>query len=55
MRSQDKSRAVAEGVLDGGQGLADARVIHYASIIEWNVEVDAHKNTVAVEGKITNR
>ena len=49
MGGQDKARAVAQSVFDGGQGFADAGVVHDAAIVEWDVEIDAHEDAMIVE------
>ena len=55
MRGQNEPRAVAQGVLDGGQGLADARVVgDAADFVERNVEVHAHEDTMIAERQIAD-
>jgi hypothetical protein len=54
MRGQNQPRPVPQGVFDGGQSFADARVVHDASVFQRNVEVDAHEDAVAVEREITD-
>ena len=54
MRGKNEPRAVAQRVLDGGQGFADARVVHDAAVVERDVKVDAHENAVVVERKIAD-
>ena len=46
--------AVPQRVLDGGQRLADAGVIHDAAVVERDVEVNPHENSFIVQRKITN-
>jgi len=55
VRREDETRAVAQSILDGGQGFADARVVHDASVVERDVEVDPHEDAVIVERQIANR
>src|SRR5258707_12142841 len=54
MRSQDQTRAMAECVLDRGQSFPDARVVHDASILQGDVEVHTHENSMVIEWKITD-
>ena len=44
MRSQDEPRAMTQRVLDGGQRLADASVVHDAAVVERDVEVNPHED-----------
>ena len=46
--------AVPQRVLDGGQRLADAGVIHDAAVVERDVEVNPHEDPFIVQRKITN-
>src|ERR1035438_5417248 len=55
MRRKDEARAVTQSVLDGGQGFADAGVVHDAAVVERDVEGDAHEDATVVERKIANR
>src|SRR5208282_4974903 len=55
VRREDEARAVTQSVLDGGQGFADAGVVHDAAVVERDVEVDAHEDATIVERKIANR
>ena len=54
VRSQNQARPVAQRIFDGGQGFADAGIVHDAPVFQRHVEIDAHENAVAVERKITN-
>ena len=55
VRGQNQARAVTQRVLDGGQGFADAGVVHHPSVVERNVEVHPHEDSFAAQRKITNR
>ncbi len=55
VRREDEARAVTQSVFDGGQGFADAGVVHDAAVVERDVEVDAHEDAPIVERKIANR
>ena len=54
VRSENQSRSVPQRIFDGGQGFADTGVVHNSSVFQWNIEVDAHKDTVTVQREITN-
>src|SRR4029077_10710240 len=54
MGSQDQTRAMAECVLDRGQSFPDARVVHDPSILQRDVEVHTHENSMFIEWKITD-
>src|SRR5258707_14963505 len=54
MRSQNQPLSVAHLVFDGGQGFADAGVVHHPPTFNRHVEIHAHKDTVIVERKIAN-
>ena len=43
VRCQNQARSVTQGVLDGGQGFADAGVVHHAPVFQRHVEIDAHE------------
>jgi hypothetical protein len=49
MRTEDDLGLVAKGVLDGGEGLADACVIGDDAVLEGDVEVDADEDTFVGE------
>ncbi len=51
---QNQPSAMPQRVLDGGQRLADAGVVHDATVVERNVEVDPHENALVVQRKIAN-
>src|SRR5213075_3082092 len=55
MRSQNQPRSVSESVLDGGQRLAHARVVHNSAVVERNVEVNPHENAAVGDGEVSNR
>ena len=54
MRGENEPRAVAQCVLDGGQGLADARIVHNQTVIEGDVEVHTRQDAVAIQRKVTD-
>ncbi len=55
VRRQDEPCAVAQRVLDGGQGLADARVVgDPAAIIQRDIEVHAHEDAMVAEREIAD-
>ena len=54
VRRQYQARAVPQRVLDAGQRLANARVVHDAAVVERDVEVNAHENAFVVQRKIAN-
>ena len=49
-----ESCAVPQRVLDSGQRLADAGIIHDAAVVERDVEVNPHEDPFIVQRKITN-
>ena len=49
VRGEDDLGLVAEGVLDGGDGLADARVVGDDAVFEGNVEVDTDEDAFVFE------
>ena len=49
MGDQDQPRPVTEGVLDRGQGLADAGVVDDPAILERDIEIHPHEDAVIVE------
>jgi hypothetical protein len=49
MRAENDLRLVAEGVLDGGEGLADAGVVGDDAVLEGDVEVDADEDALVGE------
>ena len=55
--AEDDFGLVAEGVLDGGDGLADAGVVEDLGAVlgEGNVEVDADEDALAVEVEVADR
>ena len=55
VRRQNEPRAMAQRVLNAGQRLADAGVIHHAAVVERDVEIHAHEDALVVQRKITNR
>src|SRR5947207_3129082 len=55
MRSQNQTRSMSKSVLDGGQCLAHARVVHNAAVVEGNVEVNPHENAAVGDGEVSNR
>ena len=54
VRGENEARAVAQSVLDGGQGFADAGVVHDAAVVERDVEIHAHEDAAVVEREIEN-
>jgi len=54
MRGQYQPGAVPQRVFDRGQRLADAGIVHDAAIVERDIEVDPHENSLIVQRKITN-
>src|SRR6185437_8750095 len=48
VRGENQACAVAEGILDGRQGLTNASVVHDAPIIEWYVEINSHEDAMIV-------
>ena len=54
MRCKDQARAMPQCVLNTGQGFANARVIHYPPVIQRNVEVDTHENSVIIQRQVAN-
>ena len=52
--SENQTRAMPQRVFDRRQGFANARVVHDTSIVEWDVEVNTHKDALIVERKIAN-
>jgi hypothetical protein len=55
MGGKDQTGAVTQRVLDAGQSFTDTRVIHNATVIERDVEVDTHEDAVIVEREIADR
>ena len=53
VRAEDDLGLVAESVLDGGEGLADAGVVGDDAVLEGDVEVDADED--ALVGEIESR
>ena len=49
VRAEDDLGLVAEGVLDGGEGLADAGVVGDDAVLEGDVEVDADEDALVGE------
>ena len=45
---------MTQSVLDSGQGLANARVVHHPAIFERDVKVHAHENVVIVQREIAD-
>src|SRR4030088_3502006 len=45
---------MAQCVLDRGQSFPDARVVHDASILQRDVEVHTHENSMVIKWKITD-
>ena len=54
MGGENQARTMPQGVFDSGQGLANASVVHDPAIVEGNVEIHAHENSVVVERKIAD-
>src|SRR5262249_28274566 len=53
MGCQDQASAFAQSIFDGGQGLADTRVIGYATVfVERDVEINAHEDAMAIKVQI---
>src|SRR5689334_3587383 len=53
MRSQDQPRAFAQGILDCGQGFADARIVRNTAIFrERDIEVHAHENPMSFKMQV---
>ncbi len=53
MRCQHQSRMMADGVFDGEQRFRDAGVVHdAAALVERDVEVHPHEDTLAVEFEV---
>ena len=49
VRAEDDLGLVAESVLDGGEGLADAGVVGDDAVLERNVEIDADEDALVGE------
>jgi hypothetical protein len=49
MRAEDDFGVAAEGVLDGGEGLADASVVGDLAVFEGDVEVDSDEDALVGE------
>ena len=54
MGGQNQARSMPQSVFDGGQGFADSGIVHDAAIVEGDVEIHAHENTMVVERQIAN-
>ena len=54
MRNQNHAGAATQGVLDGGQSLADAGVVDNAAVFQRDVEVHPHEDAVIGKSKIAN-
>ena len=54
MGGEDDLGFVAEGVLDGGDGLADAGVVGDGAVFEGDVEVDADEDALVGEVEVAN-
>jgi hypothetical protein len=54
MRGQDQPCPMPQRVLDRGQGLADAGVVHNPAVFQRNIEVDPHKDAVATKRQIAD-
>ncbi len=55
VRAEDDLGLVAQGVLDGGQRLADAGVVGDDAVLQRHVEVDANEHTLVREVEIPDR
>ena len=55
VRGEDHLCLTAQRVLDGGDGLADARVVGDRAVFERHVEVDADEHTFAGEIEVADR
>ena len=55
VRAEDDLGLVAQRVLDGGKGLADAGVVGDDAVLEGDVEVDADEHALVGKIQITNR
>src|SRR5438477_2693466 len=55
MRSQNQTCSMSESVLDAGQCLAHAGVVHNPAVVERNVEVNPHENAAVGDGEVSNR
>jgi hypothetical protein len=55
MRTEDDLRLVAQGVLDGREGFADASVVGDDAVFERHVEVDADENALVGEVEVADR
>src|SRR5205807_10529654 len=51
---ENQTRSMPQSVFDGGQGFADSSIVHDAAIVEGDVEIHAHENTMVVERQIAN-
>ncbi len=54
VRAEDDLGLVAERVLDGGERLADARVVGDDAVFERHVEVDADEHALVGEVEVAN-
>src|SRR5260370_19935648 len=50
-----EARSALDGMLDGRQGFADARIVGDLALFERHVEVNAQKDAFVLDGKVPNR
>ena len=54
VRGEHEARSAFDGEAQGGQGLANARVVGNAAAIEWNIEIHADEDALTAHFEIAN-